>query len=893
MPFTQRFTTLLRFVQYFTRRLLTVGATVFVGVFLTVIAANQTNQLDANLERKLQPRALALWRERYGLAGPGESPDLTAVMDELRAEHGLNLPFLPRHLRYTLNALKMEWGDVAFTTFRARGSLGDGDLSAGGIILEAFPNTLLLVGAANLLIFLIGIPLALLLSRRYGTWVDRLFSFLAPISSIPAWVLGLLLILVFAVELRLLPVGGMRGLVSDLPPVARNLSLARHMLLPVAAIVLSQVFQLAYTWRSYLLVFANEDYVELAKAKGLTPQAIQRKYVLRVTYPFIITSFALTLVNFWQTAIALEIVFNWPGIGFLFIRSLPHYFGESMFPGEMVLTVGLVVLFAYILGATVLVLDFLYALVDPRIRLQTGRIEQRALRVRHARRWLRRKAASWQAGEGNVPRLRRAKPPRPPLKQRLSDIAGSLRQHALQRSAAFLRDLLRYPSAVVGLTIVLLLLAGSLYALVALPYVGIAESWSRTSVMGRVDVPRLAEPVWVDRLLGRERLSRLLLDSRTPDTPVGRRVRIQENGTPNVTLTFEFDYTYDQPPEEILVYFHPVIDEKRPFVFMTWTRPDGTSQELSGLALHATEQVNLLEYVFSGPRAMKQARLERPYLDAMSDADLQRAWLFNLSGQDGDRPLQGHYILEIQAMFFEPAGDLHAELLLLGQTYGAAGTDMFRRDLSVPLLWGMPFALVFGLLGAGLTVLVSMSMAALGVLHGGLLDDLIQRLADANLILPVLAISVLFYAYFGWSLWAILALIILLSAFGSPLKTYRSAFLQVIEEPYIESARTYGASSWRIIFFYMLPRVFPVILPQLIALIPGFVFLEATLGMFNIKTVLPTWGKVIYEAVNNGVSYGSRYWVLQPLALLLLTSTAFALLGQALDRILNPRLNSD
>jgi peptide/nickel transport system permease protein len=89
---------------------------------------------------------------------------------------------------------------------------------------------------------------------------------------------------------------------------------------------------------------------------------------------------------------------------------------------------------------------------------------------------------------------------------------------------------------------------------------------------------------------------------------------------------------------------------------------------------------------------------------------------------------------------------------------------------------------------------------------------------------------------------------------------------------------------------YLVPRIIPVLVPQLVALIPSFVFLEATLGLFNIKSYYPTWGRVIYQGLSQGALYGSRFWVLEPLALLLLTGLAFAMLGAALERVLNPRL---
>ena len=112
------------------------------------------------------------------------------------------------------------------------------------------------------------------------------------------------------------------------------------------------------------------------------------------------------------------------------------------------------------------------------------------------------------------------------------------------------------------------------------------------------------------------------------------------------------------------------------------------------------------------------------------------------------------------------------------------------------------------------------------------------------------------------------------------------------EPPHIEAAQAYGVSNWRIICCYMIPRIIPVYIPQLVVLIPSYVFLEATPGMFNIKSNYPTWGKAIYDALKQGVSWGSRFWVLEPIGLLLLTGFAFAMVGFALDCIHNPRLRS-
>jgi peptide/nickel transport system permease protein len=140
------------------------------------------------------------------------------------------------------------------------------------------------------------------------------------------------------------------------------------------------------------------------------------------------------------------------------------------------------------------------------------------------------------------------------------------------------------------------------------------------------------------------------------------------------------------------------------------------------------------------------------------------------------------------------------------------------------------------------------------------------------------------------NIWVILAIVVVLNAMGAPIKTFRSALLQAKEAPYIEMARSYGASDYRIITRYLVPRILPVLIPHLVMQIPTFIFLEATLGFFNIRSYHPSWGKIIYEGLAEGALYGSPYWVLEPIFLLLLTGLAFAMLGSALERILNPRI---
>ena len=132
-----------------------------------------------------------------------------------------------------------------------------------------------------------------------------------------------------------------------------------------------------------------------------------------------------------------------------------------------------------------------------------------------------------------------------------------------------------------------------------------------------------------------------------------------------------------------------------------------------------------------------------------------------------------------------------------------------------------------------------------------------------------------------------------LSVFSSVIKNYCAAFLQMKEAPYIEAAQAYGSSNWRIIFRYLIPRILPLLMPQVIILIPIYVGFEGTLAFLNVSEPnLPTWGKVIFEAVEKGAFQGQLYWVLEPVGLMVLTGLSFAMVGFALDSILNPRLRT-
>ena len=437
------------------------------------------------------------------------------------------------------------------------------------------------------------------------------------------------------------------------------------------------------------------------------------------------------------------------------------------------------------------------------------------------------------------------------------------------------KELLRYPSAIFGLSIIALLVAISIYAVISIPYKEAVRLWRGGEGIWE-QYPRNAPPAWTNLFKSQKVPETLFLSS--ADGSAEKVLYPGENGVNTIVMTYTFDYQFDTFPDDMSLFFTAKYDEKQPFLSISWLPPDGEAIRVADFGSGNTKT-----YPFS-----QDTKLQRRLAGL-----LPHQALFVADPKAGlTEPVRGTYKVRVSATTFEPDSDVDAEFVLYGKVYGIAGTDHLRRDLKVALLWGTPVALAFGLVAALGTTLLTMAIAAIATWFGGWVDAIVQRITAVNMVLPFLPILMMIGLFYSKSIVVILGAVILLSIFTGSILTYRSIFLQVKESPYIEAARAYGAGSWRIIFSYLAPRIVPMLIPNLVAAIPGFVFLEAALAFLGLgDPTLPTWGKIINDANANGALYqGFYYWVLEPAALLVLTGLAFAMLGFSLDRIFNPRL---
>ncbi len=353
--------TLLRLARYTGLKVVALLAAVTIGLYLTIWIANMGGYVDEIMRGQIRESvsiAVSMDPEMRTLSLPERRERIDEQVRLAEERLGLDQPFVTRSFRFLGNAMSLNLGRSQHLTSDT------GSRQVRTIILERLPPTLVLMTTANFLLFILSIIFALFLSRNYGTILDKMTIGLSPLSSAPPWFYGIFLLLIFAAILGVLPFGGMVVAPPPRETGAYILSVGRHLILPVAAWLISGFFASVYGWRTYFLIFSMEDYVELARAKGLSSRDIERRYILRPTLPNIITQFALMLIGLWQGAIITETIFNWPGLGRMIYSAIQSF--------DTPVIVGSTVIFAYLLAITVFLLDFIYALVDPRVRVGSG-----------------------------------------------------------------------------------------------------------------------------------------------------------------------------------------------------------------------------------------------------------------------------------------------------------------------------------------------------------------------------------------------------------------------------------------------------------------------------------------------------------------------------------------
>ena len=273
---------------------------------------------------------------------------------ELRAALGLDQPFFVQFWHFLVNAAQGEFGL----------SLRQG-AKVSRLIGERFPATLELALVAAVLALFIGIPMGVYTALRRGTFLSQVFMTVSLLGvSLPTFLIGILLILVFAVLLGWFPSFG-RGETVQFGWWSSGLFRAdgwHHIILPAVTLAIFQLTLIMRLVRAEMLEVLRTDYIKFARARGLTNRAIHFGHALKNTLVPVMTITGLQIGGLIAFAIITETVFQWPGMGLLFIQAVQF--------ADIPVMAAYLCLIALIFVIINLVVDLLYFAVDPRLRVE-------------------------------------------------------------------------------------------------------------------------------------------------------------------------------------------------------------------------------------------------------------------------------------------------------------------------------------------------------------------------------------------------------------------------------------------------------------------------------------------------------------------------------------------
>lgn len=283
------------------------------------------------------------------------NPNMTAEkMEQLKAIYGLDKPVAVRYLNWLKEVVRGNLGDSL--KFRQPVST---------LINQYVWNSFFLAAVAYVLSLLISIPLGIVSAVKQYSILDKTVTFLTFLTmSLPTFFVALILIKIFSLNLSILPIGGMTTAGSTATGLAYFKDIFVHAIMPIITLLIIEVGSTTKYVRTAMLEVIRQDYIRTARAKGLKEKVVIYKHALRNALIPIVTLIGLSIPTLFAGALITETVFIWPGIGKM------GY--DAIINRDYVLTVGFSVFMAVLTLLGNLLSDVLYAVVDPRIKLDKG-----------------------------------------------------------------------------------------------------------------------------------------------------------------------------------------------------------------------------------------------------------------------------------------------------------------------------------------------------------------------------------------------------------------------------------------------------------------------------------------------------------------------------------------
>ncbi|WFO76177.1 ABC transporter permease [Desulfurococcaceae archaeon MEX13E-LK6-19] len=351
------------------RRAIALGLALIIVVFLTGVIMEATGYSERVWKAIIQAQVRAYVQQLLQKRVPTSEVQKAAkeLEENLTRIYGLDQPWYVRVFPLVQRTLVFDLGII----------MSPEVANVAGIpypapvkeaIFVTLPRTIVMITVAEIICIVIALPFAPRIAYRHGTKLDKaVVTYAALFNAIPVWWLGMLFLFLFGYELGVYDTAAGRKIIPVLnnfweDPISNFIALIKYSYLPIVVIVISFLGGWFYSIRAITLRIVREDYVTVAKAKGLPEKIIARRYILRVLAPPVTTYVILALAGSIGGFIITESVFDWPGMGSLYFAAITG--------GDVATILGLTYVLTMVYIIARFILEVLYILLDPRIRMR-------------------------------------------------------------------------------------------------------------------------------------------------------------------------------------------------------------------------------------------------------------------------------------------------------------------------------------------------------------------------------------------------------------------------------------------------------------------------------------------------------------------------------------------
>lgn len=442
-----------------------------------------------------------------------------------------------------------------------------------------------------------------------------------------------------------------------------------------------------------------------------------------------------------------------------------------------------------------------------------------------------------------------------------------------------------------GIIILTLLVGISIYTVTSVPLTSFRQ-WNSPSYW--VDYPASAAPAWTNLgLFGPTAAVHTILTSES-----GEVSKQTDRGIYIVSSSFSTNFEYNSYPTDFMIPYSTRYGSIPPVLEINVTRPDGYGFRIYYSALPSNDDGTVSSQlqslyssrIFSTDQDISKNLRQYTSLFKYSP-DTTRPQVMLFSDTQKKEILKGPYTFQVTFYFYDDQDSVAEIRVILGGTvYGFLGTDAFRRDLAIGILWGTPVALFIGLTVAVATSFIAMIYGITAGYKGGRVDEVMMRINDFFISLPVLILLILISVRYGLNIFLIVLLLILFGWAGGARLT-RSLSLQIKTFQYVEASKMMGESDMKIIFRHVVPQLLPLTFATIAYSVPGAILAEAGLSLLGLSDLaIPSWGRILNEAnAASATTLGLWWWIIPPGIMIGLTGLSFALIGYTLEHIYNPR----